>query len=208
MHESLGAHAFSSVILSHSLHPDSLSQDFSPVLNVPALISFLVIALAFVSLQVRVTSIGEAADRRTEALKELRLLKSQQLEGKVTTDQVDEALEKYEQTFNEVEQLRSVLPNVRIRPPPVSAGLAQTRMKENEAAAQQFLGIEPTMDVDDDNKDQGKGGLSLPLAAVLGLVLLSQISLLMLLTSDPMSSSMDPSMTTNAILDTISSSLE
>ncbi|GKY91652.1 hypothetical protein MPSEU_000137100 [Mayamaea pseudoterrestris] len=203
-------------VIKSSIHPslllslsatDSSSTEFAPVLNIPALISFVVVALAFVSLQIRVTSIGDAADRRTDALKALRTIKSLQLEGKATTEQVDEALRKYEQTFSEVEQLRNVLPGVRIRPPPVTAGLAQTRMKENEAAAKQFLGIEPTaadVEENDINSEKGNGRLALPLVAILVLVLISQMGLLMLLANDPMSSSMDPTMTTTEILDAIS----
>lgn len=164
--------------------------------------SFVVIAFLFVSLQVRISSIGDAADRRNEALDNLRKIKSQQLEGKATNEQVDDALNQYRQTFDDVERLRSVLPGVRIRPPPATAGLAQKKMEENEAAAKLFLGIEPVENETDKNSNEKKA-LSPFLSTVLVLVAISQIGLLLLLVNDPMSSSLDSPMASNTLIDTL-----
>jgi hypothetical protein len=190
-----------------TLEPDSSPQDFAPVLNVPALISFVVIAIVFLSLQVRVTSIAEAADRRTQALEVLRKIKLQQLEGKATLQEVNDAVQQYQASFDEVERLRSVLPGVRIKPPPVTASLGPTKMDENTAAAKQFLGIEPSVEDNEHQLNKGEKdsqGLALPLVALLAVVALSQIGLLFLLATDPMSSSLDSSMTTNEVLNAVS----
>lgn len=159
----------------------------------------------------RVNSIGEAADRRTQALENLKLLKARQLHGNASAEEIQTALVEYERSYKDVERLRNILPGVRIRPPPVSAGLAQKRMLENEAAAKQYLGIEMSSLVEEDTTNQSpqSGNLSLPLVLILSLVLVSQIGLLLLLANDPMADSswsVDPAMSmrqTSSIVDTI-----
>jgi hypothetical protein len=156
--------------------------DFSPVLNVPALSSFLVVAAIFVFLQLRIASIGRAADQRTEALGELRSLKKLELVGRTTPDEVKRALDKYRETYDRVEELRTVVPGARIAPPP-SQSLSRERMEDNVAGARQFLSIDP--EPSEGNDDNTERSLPLPLALLLAVVAASQIGLLFLLSVDP-----------------------
>jgi hypothetical protein len=163
---------------------------FEPVLNVPALFVFVLIMGIFVLLQRRVSSIEAAAEDRTLALQQLRTLKAKELSdpSPTTTERVQAALRQYEMAYNRVEELRTILPGVRVIPPP-SQSLTQERQRENEAAAKQFLGIEQPQPLEPLAKSTEKG-MSPFLTAVLVLVASAQIALLVLLiTSDPMVSS-------------------
>jgi uncharacterized membrane protein YccC len=134
---------------------------FEPVLNVPALVMFLVITLVFGFLQFRVAAIGNAVDRRTQALQRLRSIKAKQLSGelllqlqqhdvvdekndndnknKAANVLVQEATEEYREALEDVERLRTIIPGfARIAPPPAPTAI----MEENVAAAKQFLGID------------------------------------------------------------------
>jgi hypothetical protein len=157
--------------------------DFSPVLNVPALASFLVVTAIFLFLQFRVASIGRAAEERTEALGALRSLKAKELTGEASPAEVNLALAKYRETYDRVEELRTVVPGARIVPPP-SQSLSRERMDDNTAAARQFLGIESEAPVGKD--DDTERSLPLPLALLLAVVAASQIGVLVLLSVDPM----------------------
>ena len=88
-----------SVILSQ-VDATTQTTNFTPLLDIPALSSFLAITFIFVQLQVRVVSIGEAVDRRAEALENLKFLKAKELEGNVTKEQVDLALETYRMAYD------------------------------------------------------------------------------------------------------------
>lgn len=171
--------------------PDIMTTTtFEPVLNVPAFIVFVMIMGIFISLQRRVSAIEAAAEERTLALQRLRTIKAKELSypTRTTTEQVQAALQQYERAYNRVEELRTVLPGVRVIPPP-SQSLTQERQRENEAAAKQFLGIEQPQSVEPSAKAT-ETGMSPFLATVLVLIASSQIALLILLTtSDPMVSS-------------------
>jgi hypothetical protein len=171
------------------------AADFSPVLNVPALSSFLVVAAIFLFLQLRIWSIGRAADQRTEALGELRSLKKKELVGETAPAEVKRALEKYREAYDRVEELRTIVPGARIAPPP-SQSLSRERMEDNVAGARQFLSIEP--EPPEGNDDNTERSLPLPLVLLLAVVAASQIGLLFLLSVDPV--------TSNGIFDAISSS--
>ena len=142
----------------------STMTSFEPVLNVPAFSVFVFIALVFGLLQYRMAAIGTAADRRTQALSNLRTLKAQQLSygygrgDKIKTDavtdnttasssssniddQVHEALDEYRDALWEVERLRTVIPGLVRIPPPPSESASRERMDENAVAAKQFLNI-------------------------------------------------------------------
>jgi hypothetical protein len=153
------------------------------VLNVPALASFLVVTAIFLFLQFRVASIGRAAEERTEALGALRSLKAKELTGEASPAEVNLALAKYRETYDRVEELRTVVPGARIVPPP-SQSLSRERMDDNTAAARQFLGIESEAPVGKD--DDTERSLPLPLALLLAVVAASQIGVLVLLSVDPM----------------------
>lgn len=157
--------------------------DFSPVLNVPALSSFLVISGIFLFLQLRIRSIGKAADQRTEALGELRSMKARELAGKASPVEVEHALENYREAYDRVESLRDVVPGARIAPPP-SQSLSRERMEDNVAGARQFLGVETESTSQNDSDDTEKS-LPLPLTLLLAVVAASQIGVLVLLSIDP-----------------------
>lgn len=161
--------------------------DFSPVLNVPALSSFSVIFCIFVLLQLRVRSIGRAADERTKALEELRRTKANELGGDASTADVERALENYRRTYERVEDLRTVVPGLaRIVPPP-SQSMTRERMNDNDAAARQFLGVESDVPAQNNDENEEKS-LPLPLALLLAVVAISQIGVLLLLSVDPITS--------------------
>ena len=177
------------------------SQEFAPVLNVPAFSVFVLVALLFVSLQWRVSAIGRAAEERTRALEWLRLVKTQQLttgdsprmqkngnnDDNDNDDVVQQAMQAYEGAYWKVERLRTVIPGMARLVPPPSQSWNRQIMDENDAAAQQFLGIAPEReDQGSVNEDEQKE-LSPVLVAVLLAVALSQMALLVLfVASDPM----------------------
>ncbi|KAL7555328.1 hypothetical protein ACA910_022354 [Epithemia clementina (nom. ined.)] len=141
---------------------------FEPVLNVPAFGVFVFIAVIFGFLQYRMAAIGSAADRRTEALANLRKLKARQLSSgdggensrrsssndsasrndKETNSnnesletRVQRATEEYREALLEVERLRTVIPGLVRIPPPPAESASRERMEENVSAAKQFLNI-------------------------------------------------------------------
>jgi hypothetical protein len=166
------------------------TTEFEPILNVPALGSFLLILAIFSFLVQRTSAIEQAADERTRAVEQVRKLKSLALSGDATPEDVDQAIASYRDAYDKVEKLRYVIPGVaRITPPPAGS-LSRKFMEENEMAAQQFLGIESEESITvSDKRENGdkQTGLSPILIAVLAVVATSQIMLLGLLSSDPMS---------------------
>ena len=170
------------------------STTFAPVLNVPALCSFLVVFLVFSLLQWRVSDIGRAVNARTDALQELRAAKSKELTGEASTDDVDRAVETYRRAYEKVEELRSVIPGVARLVPPSSVS-----MKNSDAAAKQFLGVEESSQTSNSTDDAPVQGLSGGQTAVLLIVAASQMLLLGLLTMDSMSA--------NSVLDSLGSDI-
>lgn len=170
---------------------DKAPPEFEPILNVPALGSFLLIFAIFSFLVQRTSAIEKAADDRTKAVENVRKRKVQALNGEATQEDLDSAIASYREAYDKVEQLRYVIPGIaRITPPPAGS-LSRKFMEENEIAARQFLGIEPdeSSAVADppENDVSTATGLSPILVAVLAIVATSQIILLGLLSSDPMS---------------------
>jgi hypothetical protein len=201
--------------------PPPPPQSFEPELNAPATSVFLLIAVLFLSLQWRIAAVADATQERSAALARLRRAKVAALTadaGKPATaasrsggDSVDnhtdtaqKALADYEAAYWRVENLRTLLPGVRVITPPsqsVNAKVAQ----DNDAAARQFLGIinaEPSSATKDvatattrTEKQEAKAAENESSAALarnltLGVVALSQIALLLfLLFTDPMATS-------------------
>ena len=163
------------------------AQVFEPIVNVPALGSFLFIAIVFSFLILRVRQVENAVERRKAALAELRLVKSQELSGGVSDEAaVAKALKEYEDALNSEEDARVIVPGVRV----VAPNQPAARNEEDVAAARQFLGI----DLSDESssasasskKEEERTGLSTGSVAVLAVVALSQIALLYMLSFDPM----------------------
>jgi len=168
-------------------------SEFEPVLNVPALFAFVVIAVVFGLLQWRIAAIGRATDRRNDAVRALRDVKSRQLNGEYydrndidsedddeTNDLVKRALDEYREAYEEVERLRTIAPGVRVIAPPS----AQESLTENVAAAQQFLGITPEGENEKQQRQGRNGILSGAAAVLLGVIALSQLALLVLFLLD------------------------
>jgi hypothetical protein len=157
---------------------------------VPAACSFLLIFAIFSFLQVRIAAIRRASDHRTTTLSLLRIAKSQQLTGNASADEAERAIQDYRDAYNNVEEMRNVIPGLaRIAPPPGK------EEDEGVAAARQFLGVEsleesesrtPNIREGGERKEQG---LSPALSATLAIIVISQVLLLGLLSMDPMSSS-------------------
>lgn len=172
-----------------------MTTSFEPVLNVPALGAFLFIASIFVFLQWRIRSIEQASEQRTIALDQLRSIKAKALsavgDDAIDSKEVDQAIELYRKAYYEVENLREVIPGVRIVQPP-SQSTSRQRMDENRAAAQQFLGITPEKEDSNvgstiDTTNLGKGnGLSMLQTGALVFIAISQVSLFFFLLIDPM----------------------
>lgn len=168
------------------------AAEFEPILNLPAAGSFLLIFVIFAFLTQRTSAIEKAADSRTQAIEKVRKLKSLELNGDATQDEVDQAVRLYRDAYEKVEKLRYVIPGIAKITPPPAGSLSRKFMQENESAAQQFLGIEPdetSLSTDPSEDDRlKKRSLSPALVAILVLVAVSQVLLLGLLSSDPMSS--------------------
>jgi hypothetical protein len=153
------------------------------VVNIPALGSFLFIAVVFSFLIARVGAVEEAVERRKAALAELRLVKSRELSsGDTDADTVARALKEYEDAIKSEESLRTLVPGVRVVAPNQPAGSNE----EDIAAARQFLGMELEEPSSAAQKDQERKGLSTGSVAILAVVALSQLALLYMLSFDPM----------------------
>jgi hypothetical protein len=146
----------SNLIISASVQPilDSSSitvqPTFEPVLNVPAFTVFLFIMSIFVFLQWRIRAIDNAALERNMALLRLRNLKALELSDPTLSigtnkNSVQAALEEYKHAYDRMEELRTILPGVRIVSPP-SSNINSKQQRDHEIAAQQFLGIAPLND--------------------------------------------------------------
>lgn len=117
----------------------SAAPTFEPVLNVPALVTFLFISIVFSALTLRTVQVEQAVQDRNLKLQCLRDLKSKELagDGTVTKEDVEAMKEQYEQAVRTEEALRNLVPGV-VRIVPPSAG----DQKEEEASvvAKQLLG--------------------------------------------------------------------
>lgn len=111
-------------------------QQFEPVLNIQAATSFIIIAIVFTLLQLRINAVSSAAKRRSTALEELRKIESLQLsEPDGIEDQVNKAKLEYETALRNELDLRTIIPGVRIVAPN-----DPKRDAEERANAKRFLG--------------------------------------------------------------------
>ena len=115
----------------------------------------------FAFLQWRIRAIDHAAGERNTALRQLRNLKARELSDPTMSSstgsstninhQVQVALEEYQRAYDRMEELRTILPGVRIVSPP-SSNINVKQQQEHEMAAQQFLGILPFKDDNEDDE--------------------------------------------------------
>lgn len=129
--------------------------EFEPVLNVPALVTFVLITVIFAALATRTSQVEQSVQERNAALAKLRECKSKELDGDANgTELVERALVRYEQAVRKEERLRNVIPGiVRIVPP--SAGNAAEQ--EAKVIAKQFLGKDFDIGVPEREKEEGSG---------------------------------------------------
>ena len=178
--------------------PVTQIQEFEPIVNVPALSSFLIISVVFGLLQLRINSVSQATKRRSEALESLRKVESLQLSttdvDRPTEADVTRAKAAYENALTDELNLRTIIPGVRIVAPN-----DPKRDEEERAAAKRFLGwTDKDLGIDEyDNEqsDQDKSsdsqlkegeGLSSSANFLLALVGSTLIALLWTLSLDPM----------------------
>lgn len=143
----------SSLLLSDAVQTtyEYVPQTFEPQVNTPALSAFLVIAVVFSLLQLRINSVRDAGVRRQEALATLRTVKAAQLDvnelesassssssssrsTKPTNEEVQMAVKAYQNALEDELNLRTIIPGVRIVAPN-----DPKRREEDIAAAKQFL---------------------------------------------------------------------
>lgn len=180
---------------------DTGDREFEPVIHYPALASFLLIAVIFTFLQIRINAISTAASYRVDALTKLREIKAAELSasgeigsgGAVQHDEVSAAVRNYADALDKEEQMRTIVPGVRIAAPN-----NPNRRKEDAAAIQQFLKkggtsreiLERINDTDDAimqrNTESRDAGLSMGAKSIMAVVALAQIILLILLSVTPM----------------------
>lgn len=147
-----------------SVHSASLNgitpiREFEPIINVPAATAFLLIAVVFTLLQIRINAVSNAAKRRSRALEELRRVESLQLAGsddslkRPNGMNVSLAREEYESALREELNLRKIIPGVRIVAPN-----DPKRDAEQRAAAKRFLGWDGN-EFEDEDEITNSGGL-------------------------------------------------
>ena len=176
-------------------------QEFEPIVNVPALSSFLIISVVFGLLQLRINSVSQATKRRSEALESLRKVESLQLStsdvDRPTEEDVALAKAAYENALTDELNLRTIIPGVRIVAPN-----DPKRDEEERAAAKRFLGwTDEDLGIDEYDNEQsdqatstnsqqkGDEGLSNSANFLLALVGSTLIALLWTLSLDPMTAS-------------------
>ena len=166
---------------------ESAVTSFEPILNVPALVTFLFITTIFTALIVRTNQVEDAVRLRKQRLEELRILKTKEISNDVgssivSSEDVQKSLHLYEDAVQREESLRQIVPGVRIVPP------SSNDRKEEEASliAKQLLGKdynigrEQRVDEYDDEEQQRNNNGKLPNVAIgiLLMVGLSQVGLL------------------------------
>ena len=179
--------------------PVTQIQEFEPIVNVPALSSFLIISVVFGLLQLRINSVSQATKRRSEALESLRKIESLQLSttdvNRPTEADVTRAKAAYENALTDELNLRTIIPGVRIVAPN-----DPKRDDEERAAAKRFLGwTDKDLGIDEYDNEQSNSkakssdsqleeaeGLSSSANFLLALVGSTLIALLWTLSLDPM----------------------
>lgn len=126
---------------------DTATITFEPIVNVPALGAFLLIFTLYSFLVTKQNAIKDAAEKRKQALINVRQTKSNQLAGKDIVamsdgdDGIDDSIEvqralaAYKEAILNEESVRTIAPGIRIRAPD---GISE----EDRLAAKQFVGID------------------------------------------------------------------
>jgi hypothetical protein len=168
--------------------PESVGMgttSFEPVLDVPALGTFLVISIVFAALNFRTSQIQKVVQERNYWLEQVRDLKSKELAGDTVEESVlQNALGNYESAVVKEEQLRNLVPGVVRISPPSTASEADEKAA---AMAKQFLGKDYDIGTGQRKDAEGDGKLPTIALAVLAVIFLAQMSLFVFMNlSDPM----------------------
>lgn len=177
---------------------------FEPVLNVPALGSFILIMTVFLLLRLRVNAISDAAETRMAALETLRQVKSDELSSgtgykasedrnnnsedgvsSVSPEKVKQAVEAYRTALTREEGLRNLIPGIRLRAPN-----NPQRSEGDRQAVRQFLDDEDLknllLEVEENSTDDDleEGPSTIALTTLLAVVFGSQVILFLFLSMD------------------------
>eukprot|EP00548_Thalassiothrix_antarctica_P016469 CAMPEP_0194188264 /NCGR_PEP_ID=MMETSP0154-20130528/54358_1 /TAXON_ID=1049557 /ORGANISM="Thalassiothrix antarctica, Strain L6-D1" /LENGTH=202 /DNA_ID=CAMNT_0038908573 /DNA_START=210 /DNA_END=818 /DNA_ORIENTATION=+ len=112
----------------------SSSTSFEPVVDVPSLLATMLVLIGALLLRLRQSAIAQAAKDRKVALECLRDAKKKELNLEISSDDARMAVVMYEKALEKEEQLRTLLPGVRLKAPD-----NPQRSKENQDAVIQFL---------------------------------------------------------------------
>lgn len=161
---------------------------FEPILNVPALVIFVLITTVFSALILRTNQVEDAVQTRKLRQEDVRSLKAKELgEGTVSPEKIQQVLQLYEDAVRQEEKLRNILPGVRIVPP--SSG--NRKEEEAQAIAKQYLGKDFNIGVPKRYNEKSESSGKLPSIAIgiLAVIALSLVGLLAFLSfgADPMS---------------------
>ena len=162
--------------------PLAPTATFDPVINYPAFFSCLMIFSIYACLQVRIFGVENAAKRRRVALQSLRRVKALQLSSSegTTEEEINNALQEFEQAMEDEEQMRTIIPGVRI--------IAPSSSKDTIAAAKQFLGksLESQQDDETSRPQLTPTANSSSGIVILGVISICLIALLIMLSFDPL----------------------
>ena len=127
-----------------TIQATTTTTNFEPVLDVPALATFLFVLVVFGALNYRTSQVQKAIEDRDYWLDQVRTIKSKELADgqEIDEKELQNALQNYESAILREEQFRNLVPGgaVRIVPP---TGPASREADEKAAAmAKQFLGRE------------------------------------------------------------------
>jgi nitrate reductase NapE component len=162
---------------------------FEPVLNVPALVTFLFITVIFSALILRTNQVEQAVQDRNVKLQKLRDMKSKELAGEdgVQKEDVQRVLKQYEQAVRTEEALRNLIPGV-VRIVPPSAG--DEKEEEASLVAKQMLGKDFDIGVPKRERNQSGqlSGVAIGALVMVAVLLVGQFIFLgWMYTNDPTS---------------------
>jgi len=146
-----------------------------PAFNVPEITSYLLITVAFAALMFRTMQVEDAVQKRQQMQEKVRLWKLKEMgEGKGTPEKTQQTLQLYEDAVRHEENMRTILPGVRISPPSASGPGEENA----QAIAKQYLGEE--FDIGLLKRKRGDEGTSASMAVgIVAVVALSQVGLML-----------------------------
>jgi len=147
----------------------------SPAFNVPEITSYILITIAFVALMFRTIQVEDAVQKRQQMQEKVRLLKVKEMcEGKGSPEKTQQTLQMYQDAVQHEEDLRTILPGVRMTPPS-----AKGPGEENaQAIAKQYLG--KVYDIGVLERNHGEEGTSVGMAVgIVAIVVLCQLGLML-----------------------------